>query len=179
MSQDGVTRTVLSCYCLLLLAGAVMDVRARRVPNLLVVALLVLGIGAGAAHVSLAATVPQALLAGAVGLIIWIPFWFLGLLGAGDVKFFAAGSAWLGPALAWRAGLGAALLGGALAAIIMARTRGVRSTTEFGVFGLTNAGAIIREADAARSPAAYRTFPYAVPMAIVLAAAAYRPWLFP
>lgn len=50
-----------------------------------------------------------------MGLIIWLPFWMLRMLGAGDVKLFAAAGVWLGPWSALEAALLAAAVGGVLA----------------------------------------------------------------
>ena len=49
----------------------------------------------------------------------------LGVLGAGDVKLFAAGAAWLGPAGVWPATTYAALAGGVLALgwVVLGRRR--------------------------------------------------------
>lgn len=170
-----VARTV---FVVALVSAAVMDIRARRVPNLLCLALLVAGLAAATLDL-VVPSVPMALLGAVVALAIWLPFWLLRMLGAGDVKFFACACAWLGPSVAWRASLAVALLGGAMASAAMMRQRGVRQAAEFGVFGATNAGAILRHA--AEEPAAppeRRSFPYAVPMAMVLALAMFVPQWF-
>ncbi|MBU6367261.1 MAG: hypothetical protein KJT01_13695, partial [Gemmatimonadetes bacterium] len=83
----------------------------------------------------------------------------------GDVKLFAAAGAWLGPALAWRAAVAAALLGGAFAVATLAwsrrpRRRQLRSRT-------------------LAPDLPDRGVPYAVPMAIALALAAALPRAFP
>ena len=83
-----------------LLAACATDVRARRIPNALVLALL----GGALVRASLAAwtTVPtpglaagpvDALLGAACGLALWLPFYVAGAFGAGDVKLFAAAAA--------------------------------------------------------------------------------------
>jgi prepilin peptidase CpaA len=104
-------------FLALLVAACVTDVRERRIPNRLVAVLL----AAGVAH-TLAATpdvgaLGRALAAGALGFAIWIPFYALRMLGAGDVKLFAAASVWLTPALVLRAALYASLFGGALSLV--------------------------------------------------------------
>lgn len=162
----------------LLALAAVTDVRARRVPNELVVALLVVGIAAGAMHTSVAGSVSAALLGTLAGLAIWLPFWLLGLLGAGDVKFFAAAAAWIGPSLSWRASVAVAILGGLLGVVMLVGQRGFRRSAEFGALGLTNARAVIDGASTGTAEASKRTFPYAVPMAIAVAVAAFYPLLF-
>ncbi|MGZ8375787.1 MAG: A24 family peptidase [Gemmatirosa sp.] len=127
MSSIDVVGPTSAWYALLgaLLIGAcVTDVRARRIPNALVVAVLV----AGLARAALAAgwgpallldpTAPlplQALLAVVIGLAIGLPLYALGIMGAGDVKLFAAAAAWLGPAGLSRACWWTAIAGGVLA----------------------------------------------------------------
>jgi prepilin peptidase CpaA len=65
-----------------------------------------------------------------IGLLCWLPFYALGWLGAGDVKLYAAASAWLGPRLAIQGAFVAALCGAVLAIIWMVRRSGLRRTGE-------------------------------------------------
>jgi prepilin peptidase CpaA len=156
--------------------GVYSDVSARRVSNKLVLSILALGfVAALVGDSSVASSFVAALLAALLGLALWIPFWFAGLLGAGDVKFFAAGSAWLGPALTWRAAVIAALLGGVLSLAVIARRSGMRVATETLAVHTAQARSVIANADIAGSEAASRTFPYALPMALALAFAALAP----
>lgn len=157
----------------LLLAGAYTDVRWRRVPNGLVLVLLVGAVGlALAGGRPLPASLAAAGAGFAVGLALWLPFWLLGLLGAGDVKYFAAAAAWIGPALAWRAALVAALLGGALALVVLARRVGSGDALRQVVTQSAHARAFIAGAAVSSADARSRTFPYAVPMAVALLLAA-------
>jgi prepilin peptidase CpaA len=119
-----------------LLATAVAhDVRARRIPNAVVAATLGAGlVHAAAAGPALAPAVGAALLGALLGLAAWLPLYALGMLGAGDVKLFAAAAAWLGPAAIWPASLYSALAGAVLAAAWLiqgrlARTRPTRVTS--------------------------------------------------
>ncbi|WP_321815768.1 MULTISPECIES: prepilin peptidase [unclassified Paraburkholderia] len=82
-------------------AVAVCDCRARRVPNLLVGAGLCAALAAACMHAGPAHLgVLHALAAAAVGLAALMPFFVLGMMGAGDVKVFAVLGAWCGmPAL--------------------------------------------------------------------------------
>jgi prepilin peptidase CpaA len=78
-------------------AVAIGDCRSRRVPNALVViglcaALAASLLHAGPARIGLA----QALGAAVVGLAAFMPFFLLGMMGAGDVKVFAVLGAWCG-----------------------------------------------------------------------------------
>ena len=117
----------------LLLAACVADVRARRIPNALVLAVLSAGIVRAAAAPLLApaaapyaAGVTAALLGALLGLAAWVPLYALGVLGAGDVKLFAAAAAWMGPHGVLPASTYAALAGGVLALVWGAR--GLRAT---------------------------------------------------
>ena len=107
---------------LLLLLAIASDVRARRIPNALVVTMLGLGLAFSVLQPSpSAAGGPLRALGGvALGLAIWVPFWLLRMLGAGDVKLMAAAGAWLGPMGTVEASLLAALIGGALAVLVVA-----------------------------------------------------------
>ncbi len=165
-------------FCGLLLLAAVTDVRARRVPNALVLVLMAVGFTAGVIQASVAGSLTGAALGTITGLVIWLPFWLLGLLGAGDVKFFAAACSWIGPSLSWKASVAVAILGGVFGVALLVARSGFRQSAEFGWLGLTNARAVIEGANTGTVEASRRTFPYAVPMAIAVAAAAFYPKLF-
>jgi prepilin peptidase CpaA len=102
-------------FTLLLVAAAGMDVRYRRISNVLVLAIFVLGALFAALSEGPRDAALRVLEGVGTGLAVWLPLWALGKLGAGDVKFFAAACAWLGPWLALEAALASAMLGGALA----------------------------------------------------------------
>jgi prepilin peptidase CpaA len=115
-------------FTLLLVGACVSDVQRRRIPNVLVLILALCGLGfslvanpirPGAAHAAGGA---------AVGLVIWLPFWMMGKLGAGDVKLFAAAGAWLGPMGAVTGALVAAVCGGILTLGWLVHEQGVAST---------------------------------------------------
>lgn len=73
------------------------DWRWRRLPN----SLLLAGVLLGAVHclvfglLPLGAALPDAVLAALAGLLLFLPFYALGWMGAGDVKLFAV-IGWLG-----------------------------------------------------------------------------------
>lgn len=117
-------------FSVLLIVACVTDMRWRRIPNVLV---LVLAISGLAFSVYLDPWSPG-LVRGASGLAlgfaIWIAFYALGAIGAGDVKLFAAAGAWLGPAFTWRAALVAAAVGGVLAVAALLRERRTREGFE-------------------------------------------------
>jgi prepilin peptidase CpaA len=159
----------------LLAVGVVTDVRSRRIPNVLVLALAGAGLIGALAGISLAGTPLDALLGAVAGLALWIPFWLLGLLGAGDVKYFAAAASWVGVALAWRASLLAALLGGFMGVAVLVYRRGIRRTLGEVALQARHASVILADADAGGADAKARTFPYALPMAIALGVAVLFP----
>ncbi|MEN9508408.1 MAG: hypothetical protein RLZZ621_971 [Gemmatimonadota bacterium] len=107
----------------LITAGVLTDCHSRRIANGLVLVLLLHGLGASWLFDTPARDVTGALSGVAMGLALWFPAWLRGILGAGDVKFFAAGAAWIGPSLTWRTALVAALLGGVYAAWWLLRHR--------------------------------------------------------
>jgi prepilin peptidase CpaA len=157
------------------LIASVFDVRARRVPNWLVLSLLIMGIAAVAWGTAPSDSWRAASLGFATGLACWLPLWLLGMLGAGDVKLFAAASAWIGPSLSWRAALLAALLGGGIALAMLVQRRGLRKAADSVAVQAPHPRAIVGAAASAQHPQSAETVPYAVPMAIALAIA----WFFP
>jgi len=114
-------------YTALLVVAAVWDVRERRIPNRLVGIIAVLGL----VYTVIQAPGAQGLLRGGagmgVGLLCWLPFYFLGWLGAGDVKLFGAAGAWLGPPRAVEGAVIAALAGALLAIIWMFKSQGMKN----------------------------------------------------
>jgi len=117
-------------FSVLLVTACVTDVRRRRIPNPLVLALAASGL---AFSVYLDPWLPGLVrgVAGfALGFAIWIAFYALGAIGAGDVKLFAAAGVWLGPGATWRAALVAAAVGGLLAVVALMRERRTREGFE-------------------------------------------------
>ncbi|HEX6533501.1 MAG TPA: prepilin peptidase [Gemmatimonadaceae bacterium] len=116
-------------FTLLLGLACVTDLRTRRIPNVLVsfiafVGLVIVLVAAPSFHT-------LARFAGGVlaGLAIWLPFWILGWLGAGDVKLFAAAGGWLGAGLALKAAVVAAIAGGVLSIAWLVWLRGFGAAT--------------------------------------------------
>jgi prepilin peptidase CpaA len=107
--MDPVAQVVIS---LCALAAALYDLRQRRIPNALVILILVLGvafamIGWGAVHLI------QAGQGAALGALIFLPGFLWGFTGGGDLKLGLAYGAWLGPEgffVAYCVALGVALL---------------------------------------------------------------------
>jgi prepilin peptidase CpaA len=95
------------------LAACLCDLHRRRIPNRLtfgaaLVALLAVPLSGA---MSLETTTEGWLL----GLVLWMPVYALGGMGAGDVKLLAAIGAWLGPLGVFEAALYTAIVGGILA----------------------------------------------------------------
>lgn len=103
-------------------AACVIDVRVRRIPNV-----LTFGATAAALGVRLALGGTAGLLDGAagwlVGLVLLLPFFVLRGLGGGDVKLLAAFGACLGPGTAFWAGMYGMIAGG-LFALVLALAHG-------------------------------------------------------
>ncbi len=138
----------------LLAAACVTDVRARRIPNALVLALLAAAfvrVAAAPAAAGLAAGPGSAALGAVAGLALWVPLYAAGAFGAGDVKLFAACAAWLGPAGVPGATLYAAVAGGALA-LAWIGARRLASTVPMLA---SNLQAILQPTDAGRSRVPY------------------------
>jgi prepilin peptidase CpaA len=123
-----VASTLVGVFLLLATVGMVYDVRSRRIPNNLSLALLVGGVIFWVLVAPSWSSVRNSLTGMAVGFVVWIAFYAIGVMGAGDVKFFAGLSAWLGPGLSWRAALLSAVIGGVLAVIFLLRDRGLGRT---------------------------------------------------
>jgi prepilin peptidase CpaA len=98
-------------------AAAAIDLRTRRVPNALTLAIASTGIvlaAAGAGRVALAAAIGGCL----VGVLLMLPGHILGATGGGDVKLLGAFGTLLGPAGTVRAFLAMAIAGGLMALVI-------------------------------------------------------------
>lgn len=161
----------------LLVVASVSDLRSRRIPNKVVAWLAVLGL------VFSTTTLPgfRGLLFGlaglGVGFAIWFPFYPLRLLGAGDVKLFAAASAWLGPALTFKAALIAMIAGGVLALVVLALQRRLREGAEQTALLWTSWTRLRQFRAAVPVSQASRQLPYGVALAIGAATAAWFPGL--
>lgn len=118
----------------LLLAAVVSDVRRRRIPN----ALVLYGMALGLAFQALAPAgqgllqegsqgVAAALLGGVAGLALFLPFYALRMLGAGDVKLLAMVGVWLGATAVLQVALWTVLAGALLSLGVMLATGSLRS----------------------------------------------------
>jgi prepilin peptidase CpaA len=108
-------------------AAAVIDLRTRRIPNILTATLAAVGVGlaaAGFGRVGLGASVLGCLL----GLAFMMPGHIFGATGAGDVKLLAAAGALLGPKDTIYAFLYTAIAGGVLALVVAVARRRLSQT---------------------------------------------------
>jgi len=110
-----------------LLIATVIDLRSRRIPNLLTATMATLGFGLAAAGAG-GATLTAALAGCVLGFLLMLPGYALGATGAGDVKLMAAVGAILGPALVLLAFICTSIAGGVLAIVIALRRRRLAAT---------------------------------------------------
>ena len=103
----------------LLAAGCLSDLRARRIPNTLVLVTAAIGFVFAVAGVNWVGGLVRAGEGLLTGLAIWFPFFAFGMLGAGDVKLFAASATFLGARGAAEGALYTALYGGVLAGVFI------------------------------------------------------------
>lgn len=167
MSPDAI---VLTAIVLGTVLAAAVDLRTRRVPNVVAMSLAAAGVliaFAGLGRVGLVAS----LLGLGLGVTLMLPGHLFGATGAGDVKLFAAVGAFLGPAGILSAFLYTAIAGGVLAVVIAIR-RGRARQAIGGAARFVASGAANR--DAVEDPSGNNRFAYAPAIAIgaVLAALA-------
>ena len=162
-------------FSVLLLVGCVTDIRDRRIPNVLVLIILLTGVAYSVSTLSLVEGLIRSAAGAGLGFGIWIAFWLLGLLGAGDVKFFAAAGAWLGPGNAWRAALMAAIFGGGLAVYSLIRSRQLKSGVERTALALSSRTLGVLDSTSEDAAGAKRHLPYGVALAAGALAAAWLP----
>jgi prepilin peptidase CpaA len=110
-----------------LAAAVVIDLRSRRIPNLLTAAMAVLGVGLAATGSS-GLTVAASMGGMVLGLLLMLPGHALGATGAGDVKLMAAVGAIVGPGLVLPAFLFTCIAGGVLAVVVAIRRRRLAET---------------------------------------------------
>lgn len=109
------------------LIATVVDLRTRRVPNVLTGLMALVGLGLAATGVS-GVSLGTAALGLMLGLALMLPGHVIGATGAGDVKLMAAVGAIVGPSLAFKAFLFTALAGGVLAVVVAMWRRRLSAT---------------------------------------------------
>ena len=150
---------------LVLAAGVIaswIDLRSRRVPNLLTMPLACAGLLLAATGAS-GITVSDSLLGLVVGLGVMLPLHILGGTGAGDVKLLAAFGALLGPAGVLGAFIRMAIVGGVIAVGVAVQRGRLRET-------LNGTALLVARVDGVAAsiehPAVNNKFPYAPAVAI-------------
>ena len=152
-------------------AGAIIDMRTRRVPNVLTGSIAVFGLLLAVLHPT--SVSPMAALGGiAVGLAVMLPGHLIGATGAGDVKFLAALGALLGPKGVLMAFVYTAIAGGAIARLVALGRRRLRDTIERTAIFLHTRGANVEDIESATSD---NRFAYAPAIAIGALVAALGP----
>jgi prepilin peptidase CpaA len=101
-------------------AAAVRDLQTRRIPNGLVLAGAASGLALGAWS-SGGSGLVEAFLGGLAGFLVFLPFFLLRGMGAGDVKLMGALGTCLGPLAILQVALAAAFAGAILALVTAAR----------------------------------------------------------
>jgi prepilin peptidase CpaA len=98
-------------------AACVTDLRSRRIPNVLTFGASAAAVLFGAVSGGLAGA-GWSLAGWAVGCAVFMPWFLLGGMGAGDVKLLAALGAWAGPSAAVWMALYAGIAGGVFAVVV-------------------------------------------------------------
>lgn len=154
----------------LLIAACWTDLRARRIPNKLVLLTVAGGVTLSIIAHGWSAGLTHAGGGLLTGLAIWFPFFAFGMLGAGDVKLFAAAATFLGAKSAVEGALYTALYGGILAAAFMVANSGWSA-------------ALFRIGSAAHEPMLLRQDPGThrrrMPYALAIAAGVFTAFLWP
>ena len=107
--------------------ATVIDLRTRRIPNVLTATMAAVGIGIAAAGLNVV-SVGAAALGLLVGLALMLPGHVLGATGAGDVKLMAAIGSLLGPLLVFKAVLFTLVAGGVLAVVVAFKRKRLATT---------------------------------------------------
>lgn len=110
-------------------AGAITDIRSRRIPNLLCIALAVVGIATLALSAGVGA-LPWSLLIALVAVLTGMALFAAGMIGGGDAKFYAAAACGL-PSQEWYHFLGWVSLSGLLLLFVMAISRRIAGKKVF------------------------------------------------
>jgi prepilin peptidase CpaA len=146
------------------------DLRARRIPNTLVLVTAAVGFAFGVAGQGWLDGLTRAGSGLVTGLAIWLPFFVFGMLGAGDVKLFAASATFLGARAAIEGALYTALSGGVLAAIFMIANSGLAATA-FRISHAANQPMLLRQEPSTHG----RRLPYALAIAAGVLTALWWP----
>lgn len=143
-------------------AGALIDMRTRRVPNPLTLGIAVTGLALAATRWS-GLSVTSAVLGLATGVALMMPGYLFGAMGGGDVKLFAATGTLLGPKLTVLAFVYTLIAGGIFAAVVAARRRQLREAMLNAAMLVSTGGAT---ASAIEHPSRDNRFAYAPAIAV-------------
>lgn len=150
-------------------AGALIDLKTRRVPNVLTFGTAAIGLALAATHAT-GLSVGASLAGLGLGLALMLPGHIGGATGAGDVKLFAGFGTLLGPAGILMAFLYTAIAGGVLAVVVALRRRRLQTTIERTALLVTTGGTNVAEIEHA---SADNRFAYAPAIAIGALVAAF------
>jgi len=141
-----------------LFALSVLDVRSRMVPNSLILAMAFIGL-ALALLPSSAISFSFALMGFALGLVVFLPPFLLGAMGAADVKLFAVTGLYLGPFDILNAFIYTLLSGGVIALVywVYAKVNGLR-IAGWRLFHFNKNESLVRKSEASHQV----TLPYVV-----------------
>ena len=153
---------VLAALCAGLGTAAIIDIRHRRIPNVVCVTTAFVGLGLSILGVS-PITVSSALAGLAFGFLMMLPGHVFGATGAGDVKLFAAAGTLLGSGRIVTAFLFVAIAGGVLAVVIAIRRGRLERTMGLTTRLLGRRGKLKMEIE---SPAEHNRFSYGPAIAI-------------
>lgn len=151
-------------------AGAIIDLRTRRVPNAVTGGLATAGLVLAASGLT-GVTVTSSLLGLVLGLALMLPGHVFGATGAGDVKLFAATGAVFGVGPVLPAFLYTALAGGVIGVIVAVRRHRLKATIAATATLIASRGANAADID---TPRANNRFAYAPAIAIGAILAALR-----
>jgi prepilin peptidase CpaA len=151
-------------------AGAIIDMRTRRVPNELTGGLAAAGLLLAAFGVT-GVTLASSFLGLLLGLALMLPGHVLGATGAGDVKLFAAAGTLMGAGPMLPAFLYTALAGGVIGVVVAVCRRRLKQTIGRTAELIATRGANAAEID---SPRSNNRFAYAPAIAIGVVLAAWR-----
>jgi len=166
-------------FSLLLMVGCVTDLKSRRIPNELVATIMATGILFALTAPVMLPALAMSIAGIALGFGIWIAFYLVGAIGAGDVKFFAASGAWLGPAATWRAALVAALVGGVLAVVTLVLEKRLGDALRRIALAASSGSMAVLQPEGSTAPdIRRRPLPYGVALAIGALTVAWFPTLF-
>ncbi len=173
-----VSQGVIWFVSIVLVEAAIIDGMKLRVPNWLTFHMVIGGL-AFAAWTGGSSLFLWALAGAATGLVLLLPLYAIGGMGAGDVKLLAGVGAWVGPALTLWAFAVSAVVGGIMALAMVAWSgEYIRHWAQIQVIGheiLTIRDPSKLSAIAAERKPRMRLLPYGIPIAV--GTIAYFAWM--